>query len=160
PRSSLRLPPRAGFSPPVGLGAPCSRAPAFRSIGLCQQPLAPAVESNAAGIRVPDELVELELHPDLEPRREEPRGEPDGPDGAEDAAQKDREAPVERVLADDAGRPVEVPPGGDDELDLVGRLEQVEVRPDVVLALAAVWALEVHDHPDARVHAGYGDEPA
>src|SRR5205823_11074297 len=49
---------------------------------------------------------------------------------------------------------------GDYELDLVARLEGVEVGPAVVVPLATVGALEVHDDVHARIDRGDVVRPA
>ena len=50
-----------------------------------------------------------------------------------------------RCVADDRDGPVEIAAVADDDLDLVGRLEPVEVAPDVGLGLARAGRLDVED---------------
>jgi hypothetical protein len=75
--------------------------------------------SDAASVGPPDVLVKLELQPHVELRLQQPRDDIDGKDAVEHGAEQHLEAAVERVASDDVGRPVEVSPGSEDELDLV-----------------------------------------
>jgi len=81
---------------------------------------------------------------------EKPVGERLRSHGIEDAAQEDGESSVEISTADGLLRPVEVPFRCDDKLDLILGLQQLKVRPDIVLALFAIGTFQVHD--DANWH--------
>ena len=60
---------------------------------------------------------------------------------------------------DDADGPVEIGAVADDELELVGGLEPVEVAPDVGLHLARAGRLEVEDHADPGIDRAGVDAP-
>ena len=60
---------------------------------------------------------------------------------------------VEVPLAHQGERPVEVPAVGEDELQLVVGLQEVEILGQVGVLHAAARRLDVHDLDDARIHA-------
>src|SRR5207245_8208068 len=103
---------------------------------LALNPQAAAV-LNSSRLRVPDELVELQLEAHLQLGIQDPPGQhlrfqtwsrAVGRQ-AEDRAEQDGEAPIQPVGKDRFRRPVEIAAGGNDEFDLVGRLEEIEVGP-------------------------------
>ena len=59
-----------------------------------------------------------------------------------------------------SGGPVEIGSIADDDLDLVGRLEPVEVAPDVGLDLARAGSLDVEDHPHSGIDRADVDRAA
>ena len=67
---------------------------------------------------------------------------------------------VEVPLPDERERPVEVAPVGEHELQLVVRLEPLEVLGKVGVLHAAAGRLDVDDLHDARVDAVEGDVAA
>ena len=99
----------------------------------------------------PKGLVLLELEPDRQAGFEDPGGQLGGIDLAEGGAEQDGAAVGQPMRADDVDGPVEIGAVADDKLDLVDRLEPVEVAPDVGLDLARAGRLDVEDHADPGI---------
>ena len=59
----------------------------------------------------------------------------------EHSAEKYGEFAVERVVTDCLYGPLKIPARGDDELYLIGRFKQFQIRPMVILTFTTVWAL-------------------
>ena len=81
------------------------------------------IPSNAASLRVPDQLVQLELQPHVEPAIEQPVARSSGLHRAEYRRQKTENRRRGGARESSSAAQSKSPPAGDDELDLVGRLE-------------------------------------
>src|SRR5271157_6619474 len=107
--------------------------------------------SNTPRIRIPEDLVLLELEADGEARFEDPRGEVGGVDLAESDREQNRAAVGQAMLTDHVHSPVEIGTVTEDELELVGGPEPFDVAPDVGFHLARAGRLEVEDDADAGI---------
>ena len=97
---------------------------------------------------VPDELVHLDLHSDIEAVFEDPGGKLEGGDLSEDGGEEDGVAADEAAVDDLFAGPLVVGAVGEDDLDFVVGLQEGEVLPAVALHLAGAGRLEVVDFAD------------
>src|SRR5690606_21067438 len=92
-----------------------------------------AAGSDTPGIGPPDQLVELDLHPGVEPRIQKPAGEIPVVHLAEDGGKEERGAEaIQTVAPDHVHGPVEVLLARHHELQLVARPERGEPRQILV----------------------------
>ena len=101
----------------------------------------------------------LKLQPDRQTGFENPAGQLGRIDPAEGRAEQDRAALGQPSRANDLGGPVEIGAIADDDLDLVDRLEPVEVAPDVGVDLARAGRLDVEDDANPRIDAAVSIAP-
>ena len=73
-------------------------------------------------------------------------------DQAKYRAQQHGESAIQMMATHRLDCPIEVALRGDDELDLIARLEQIEVGPKVVVALSAIGTFQIHDDVHALIH--------
>ena len=90
----------------------------------------------------------------IEARFEQPADQFDRRDLSENAAHQALKAVVEPVLANSTLRPIPVASTGDHELDLIGRLEHIEIHPAIAMALAAIGAFQIENDVHARIDRG------
>src|SRR5205814_7348141 len=100
----------------------------------------------SARLRVPDELVQLHLQAGLKAGLQQPfcqlrwrngrrlavRGQ------AEDGTEQQRKSAVQVISPNRLHRPIEIRLRSDDELNLVGRFEEIEVGPAITGRFAAI----------------------
>ncbi len=108
---------------------------------------------DAAGLRVPDVLMQLELQARIQIGCQQPFRKLHRPHQAECGAQQDEEALVQLPVPDRFDGPIEIPPGSKYELDLVCRFQAVKIGPAIASAFTTIRALQVHDNVDPTVNA-------
>jgi hypothetical protein len=95
--------------------------------------------------------VYLKLHPNVQTTRQQPGGQVNWFNQTERRAQQHRDTFVEVMGVYDVRRPVEVVPRRDHKLDLIRRLESIQVSPTVILALATIRTLQIHNDVDTPI---------
>src|SRR5262249_21230921 len=103
------------------------------------EPVSP-LGSNSSGLWVPDVLVQLELHTDLQTGLDQPLGQMPWSHSFKHRTQQEGEAALQVMLTDGTNGPVKIPVRGDYKLDLIRRFEEGQVVPAVAGAFAAVGA--------------------
>lgn len=94
------------------------------------------------------------MQTDVQARGQDPGGKVGGLDAAEGGAEQDRAAVGEAVLHNLAAGPVEIGPIADDEFDLVGGSEPLEIGPVVPRSFSRGGCFQVEDDPNPRIDLG------